>query len=272
MAVPGAVEANETVNTATEAAHENKEDQNIDERPRWIIVARHAPLWVYKGKDISTIPLQKVIWCLVSNPRTLAWEYKLLQVCQTESLLGQAIYDDVDRGLGVHPASDREWLDALPYKRDPHKRKLSPEDYVVRGAALRHIGHNKHITVIFDILNNDFNPLLHRIRNDHEHRLHQPVRAPLGKFVRIGGDLSRVLKSLKQQSNLYVQSGILKEYNVRHCKSPRTCRSTRKGTRQSDCSITFGHSKVSKNHDCVSPYSIRLELQGNYRVTVNHTG
>jgi hypothetical protein len=265
MAISGTFEYDATPKTATEAAQENKEGQSIDEKPRWVIIARHAPLWVHNRKDVSTLPLQKVIWCLISNLRTQAWEYKLLQDCQKESLLGQAVYDDVDRGLGVHPESDREWLDTLPYKG-----KLSPKDYVVRGAAPRRIGDNTHITVIFDVLNKDFHPLLHSIRRNHEHRLHQPVRAPLGKFIRGGGYLSKELKSLKQQDN--VQSGILEECNSRHCRSQRTTRGTRKATSPSNCSITISHGRLFKDQDYFRPCSIRLKLPRDCRVTVNHTG
>lgn len=158
-----------------------------------IILAKHPPIWARGRGDITTAQLQKSTWCIVQDPQTEKSRFKLLHECQKESRKGSVIYNDADWGKGVHPVSDRKWMDMFSYDE-----KLNKSDYVVKDVISRRCGEREYITVFLEVVSDEKKELLMQFRTVIGYKYEGPVRSSLTKFIKAGGHEEEALKILQQ--------------------------------------------------------------------------
>jgi hypothetical protein len=153
-----------------------------------LIQAKERALWARDRKDISRLPLHHSTLCLVTNLRTEASRFELLVTCQSKHTSGSATYSDIDKGLGIYPAADRNWIERLMADR----QCLEAGDYKLLDVISRPCG---LVTVSLAVLKQEKKSLLGKIRKDEST---SPVRLPLTTFLRAGGDIIKVTKMLQR--------------------------------------------------------------------------
>jgi hypothetical protein len=173
----------------------------------WLIQAKERALWARKRKDLLRLPLHRSTWCLVTDPETKASKFELLLTCQMKHMSKAAVYSEIDRGLGIHPAADREWIERLMFSN----QSLEAGDYKLLGVPSRPSG---LVTVLLSILNQEKKSLLLEMRNstkpanlplttfltarDDGDEMTSSVRLPLTTFLEAGGNEDEVMKMLQE--------------------------------------------------------------------------
>lgn len=76
------------------------------------ILARAMPLYTRNGHDYFYRSLQQDIWCLVKTEND-TFDFELLSECQKKMKTGEAKYEDLDWGKGIHPSGDKAWVWAM---------------------------------------------------------------------------------------------------------------------------------------------------------------
>jgi hypothetical protein len=169
----------------------------------WLIQAKERALWARKRKDLSRLPLHRSTWCLLTDPQTKASKFELLLTCQLNHASNSAVYSDIDRGLGIHPAADQEWVESLI----SNNLSLKTGDYKLLGVPSRPSG---LVTVLLSILSQEKKALLLKTRNStrplttfltagyDEDEMTSSVRLPLTTFLEAGGNEDEVMKMLQE--------------------------------------------------------------------------
>lgn len=70
------------------------------------------PLYTRNGHDYFYRSLQQDIWCLVKTEND-TFDFELLSECQKKMKTGEAKYEDLDWGKGIHPSGDKAWVWAM---------------------------------------------------------------------------------------------------------------------------------------------------------------
>lgn len=143
--------------------------------PTHQILARAMPVYTRSGFDFSCRPLQDHIWCLVRTENG-KFEYTLLSECQKKMKSGEAKYEDVDMGIGIHPDMDKVWVYTLKSQRNWPPRKSQVEQVV-------HLREKNYTTVLLStVATEEKNPQVGK-QKDHP-TFEELKRVPLSMFPR----------------------------------------------------------------------------------------
>jgi hypothetical protein len=160
-------------------------------RSTWFILAKERAFWARHRQNISKLPLHRSTWCLVHDPRTGTSKFELLETCQEKSMSGSAVYKDIDRGLGIHPAADTTWMKRLIMD----KQYLNSGDYKLLDVISRPCGQRDYITVILTILNAELKSRLAGMRKNDRN---SPLKTSFTIFMDAGGDEDLAVETLKR--------------------------------------------------------------------------
>ena len=142
--------------------------------PKRYVLARKPHLRF--GRRVFKEPLQNYIWCLVLDPATRRYEFELLSTCQEKENAGQFVYDDVDRGKGIHPYADLEWMSRLWWRG-----RWSKEVYDIEQIICVEVGKWKESTVLLSPKAVE-KELLNEIRREYDYVCDDLVRLSLSEF------------------------------------------------------------------------------------------
>lgn len=152
--------------------------RGLEKIPTRHVLARKMPLYTFKDQDFSDRPLQYDIWCLVLDPIAKKHQFELLSECQERFDSGQLVYDDVDRGEGIHPNADQEWMYRLKCRK-----RWSKDVYKVKDIVRLRAENQEQVTVLLSPTEKE-RELLLEIRKQHGYMCNELVRIPLSKFPR----------------------------------------------------------------------------------------